>query len=79
MGRDLLVKFICLGSFWLPTQIHASQLPFDSFNYTLFESGHVRPMAISDDGTKLFVVNTPDNHLEIYDIQSGFLITCWFM
>src|SRR5713226_6695672 len=33
-----------------------------------FESGHVRPLAMSPDGRRLFVVNTPDNRLEIFSI-----------
>src|SRR5262245_30448098 len=36
-----------------------------------FESGHVRPLATSPDGTRLFAVNTPDNRLEIYNITAG--------
>jgi len=35
-------------------------------DYTLFESGHVRPMAMSPDGNWLYVCNTPDAHLEAY-------------
>jgi DNA-binding beta-propeller fold protein YncE len=38
--------------------------------FLAFESGHVRPMAKSADGTRLFVVNTPNNTLEIFNIQS---------
>ena len=40
-------------------------------NYTLFESGQVRPMAMSSNGKMLYAVNTPDNRLEIYDIKSN--------
>ena len=36
-----------------------------------FESGHVRPIALSPDGSKLFAVNTPDNRLEIYSVSAG--------
>ena len=36
--------------------------------FVAFESGPVRPLTISPDGTKLFAVNTPDNRLEIFDI-----------
>jgi DNA-binding beta-propeller fold protein YncE len=36
--------------------------------FTAFESGQVRPMALSPNGERLFVVNTPDNRLEIFDI-----------
>ncbi|HYL35785.1 MAG TPA: hypothetical protein VEV17_07730 [Bryobacteraceae bacterium] len=38
-------------------------------SYTLFESGQVRPLALSPDGSLLFAVNTPANHLEIFSIQ----------
>ena len=36
-----------------------------------FESGHVRPLALSPAGERLFAVNTPDNRLEIYTITAG--------
>src|ERR1700721_184350 len=36
-----------------------------------FESGHVRPIAMSQDGTTLFAVNTPNGTLEIFDLTSG--------
>ena len=36
-----------------------------------FESGHVRPLALSPGGDQLFAVNTPDNRLEIYRITAG--------
>jgi YVTN family beta-propeller protein len=34
--------------------------------FTAFESGQVRPLALSPDGKLLFAVNTPDNRLEIF-------------
>lgn len=37
-------------------------------SYTLFESGQVRPLAMSPDGSQLFALNTPDNRLEIFTI-----------
>ncbi|HVH20769.1 MAG TPA: hypothetical protein VNF72_20950, partial [Myxococcota bacterium] len=43
--------------------------------YLLFESGPVRPVALSPDGTKLFVANTPSGHLEIFDVGPGGLLT----
>jgi len=36
--------------------------------FVTFESGQVRPLAKSPDGARLFVCNTPDNRLEIFDI-----------
>ena len=37
-------------------------------SFVNFESGQVRPLALSPDGSRLFAVNTPDNRLAIYDI-----------
>src|SRR3954463_7717927 len=42
--------------------------------YTLFESGQVRPLALSPDGKRLFAVNTPDNRLEIFRVKHGGLV-----
>ena len=36
--------------------------------FTAFESGQVRPLALSPNGQRLFAVNTPDNRLEIYNV-----------
>jgi len=36
-----------------------------------FESGLVRPLAISPDHTKLFAVNTPNGTLEVFDITAS--------
>jgi len=38
-------------------------------SYTLFESGQVRPLALSPNGKFLFAVNTPDNRLEIFAVK----------
>jgi DNA-binding beta-propeller fold protein YncE len=43
-------------------------------SFVTFESGQVRPLAISTDGKKLFAVNTPDNSLEIYKITATSLV-----
>ena len=39
--------------------------------FTTFESGQVRPLAMSPDGTRLFAVNTPDNRLEVFTLGGG--------
>lgn len=36
-----------------------------------FESGQVRPLAMSEDGTALYVVNTPDDRLEVFDLTGA--------
>jgi DNA-binding beta-propeller fold protein YncE/mono/diheme cytochrome c family protein len=42
--------------------------------YTLFESGQVRPLALSPDGKRLFAVNTPDNRIEVFRVKQSGLI-----
>jgi DNA-binding beta-propeller fold protein YncE len=45
-----------------------------SESYTLFESGQVRPLALSPSGRLLLAVNTPDNRLEIFLVAHRSLI-----
>ncbi len=40
-------------------------------SFLAFESGHVRPLAKSLDGTRLFAVNTPNNTLDVFKITSN--------
>ena len=42
-------------------------------SFTLFESGQVRPLALSPSGRFLYAVNTPDNRLEIFQVTAGTL------
>ncbi len=39
--------------------------------FLTFDTLQGRPIAISPDGTQLFAVDTPDNHLEIFDIDGN--------
>ncbi|HEX6861297.1 MAG TPA: hypothetical protein VF414_00695 [Thermoanaerobaculia bacterium] len=41
-----------------------------SGRFTLFESGQVRPLALSPSGKFLFAANTPDNRLEVFRIKN---------
>ncbi|HYH98355.1 beta-propeller fold lactonase family protein [Hyalangium sp.] len=54
------------------TGAHASSPP--SAEFTLFESGQVRPLALSPSGRLLFAVNTPDNRLEIFKVENSGLV-----
>ena len=38
--------------------------------YSLFETGQVRPLAMSPDGQKLYALNTPDNRLEVFKVKN---------
>ena len=42
-----------------------------SDSFVTFESGQVRPMAMSEDGRHLYVVDTPDNRIEIFAITDS--------
>ncbi len=50
--------------------IAAAQSP----DYLHFESGPVRPVALSPDGDTLFVTNVTDGHLEVYDVVDTGLV-----
>src|SRR3954471_11511353 len=52
----------------------ASASPSSASSFTLFESGQVRPLAVSPDGHHLFATNTPDNRLEIFRIERHHLV-----
>jgi YVTN family beta-propeller protein len=45
--------------------------PARAASFVTFESGQVRPLALSPDGARLFAVNTPDGTLEIFDVDAG--------
>ena len=40
-------------------------------DFIAFETGPVRPMALSPDGGTLYVVNTPDNRLEVFSVHES--------
>ena len=58
------IRVALLFSLCLAAAAHAG-------SFVAFESGQVRPLALSADGARLFAVNTPDNRLEIFDILPG--------
>ncbi|MBN1207132.1 MAG: hypothetical protein JXB05_19760 [Myxococcaceae bacterium] len=62
-ARAVLAALLLVG---LTASLEATAAP-----YTLFESGQVRPLALSPNGELLFAVNTPDNRLEIFQVHPG--------
>ncbi len=59
------------GATFLLTLVASLLLPTVTFaapEFLAFESGPVRPMALSPDGSELYVVNTPDGQLEVYTL-----------
>ncbi len=62
----------CGGSSSKNTKNLSNTLDLESKSvYVNFESGHVRPLALSHDGNTLFAVNTPSNTIEIFDITDS--------
>jgi DNA-binding beta-propeller fold protein YncE len=39
--------------------------------FVTFESGQVRPLAQSPDGSRVFAVDTPDDRLELFAVDPG--------
>ncbi|HRI69211.1 MAG TPA: hypothetical protein PK156_33505, partial [Polyangium sp.] len=68
-GQLILQSLAALSALVLQAN-HASALP----SYTLFESGQVRPLALSSNGHRLYAVNTPDNRLEVFLVTGHDLI-----
>lgn len=62
-GRSTLLSLIVAIQLFLVSSVFAGN------SYTLFETGQVRPLAMSPDGKKLFALNTPDNRLEVFRIK----------
>jgi len=57
-----------------PSTIPGPRPDFGPRDYVLFESGQVRPLAISNDGQQLYATNTPDNRLEIFTISDDSIL-----
>jgi DNA-binding beta-propeller fold protein YncE len=55
-----------------PTLLSMNQTAREE-TFVAFESGQVRPLAISANGSFVYAVNTPDNRLEIFRAQNGVL------
>ena len=64
------VAFALLGLLlaWPAAATWSNSSPYEN-EFTLFESGQVRPLAMDPTGHYLFAVNTPDNRLEIFRIN----------
>ncbi len=58
----------------LTTHAAASDDAFGPRDYVLFESGPVRPLAVSHNQQRLFATNTPDGKLEIFAITDVGLV-----
>src|SRR4051812_9386264 len=54
-----------------PADRQAQPAAVTSPSFLEFESGQVRPIALSPDGTRLFAVNTPNGSLEIFNVTDG--------
>lgn len=70
---QLTVSFSAIASF--SASADATVFP-NNASFTLFESGQVRPLALSPDRDLLFAVNTPDGRLEVFETRGGALKHC---
>ncbi len=76
--RGLLLSLSAVGAFAFTAALvsvpHKSPAAAAASKYTLFESGQVRPLALSPDRRFLFAVDTPDNRLEVFRIREQGLV-----
>jgi YVTN family beta-propeller protein len=49
----------------------AAALCSSAQGYTHFEARHTHPIGLSPDGTRLFVLNTPDARLSVFDVSNA--------
>ncbi len=49
----------------------AGRRPVDAQSYVNFEGKQTSPIRLSSDGSRLFVVNTPDNRLSVFDATNS--------
>src|SRR5579863_10389968 len=72
--RWFLIILACGLTVWLGRDLFPGQ-PVSAAStgpsFVEFESGQVRPLAVSPDGNTLFAVNTPIGTLEVFDLSSG--------
>lgn len=68
----VLVTLVVLAC-WSAALFHgkASAASATGPSFVEFESGQVRPVAMSPDGETLLAVNTPNGSLEVFDLTSG--------
>jgi sugar lactone lactonase YvrE len=67
MDRSFWIVGGLVVSGLVATAVGHAQTP----SFLEFESGQVRPLALSPDSSRLFAVNTPDNRLEIFAVGPG--------
>jgi DNA-binding beta-propeller fold protein YncE len=72
--RRLIWALLALPLAWAPG---AAAIDFKTKDFWTFESGQVRPLALSADRSQLIAVNTPDNRLELYDVSDTGLRHRW--
>src|SRR5438046_9605416 len=58
-----------LGIFLVAFAFLAGGATAHASSFVTFETGQVRPLALSPDDTHLYALNTPDDRLEIFDVD----------
>ncbi|KYF84154.1 hypothetical protein BE17_34435 [Sorangium cellulosum] len=71
LHQSYLRRFLAVCTGATATLLTAAPPAAAATPFTTFESGQVRPMALSPDGKLLFAVNTPDNRLEIFRVHAN--------
>jgi DNA-binding beta-propeller fold protein YncE len=67
----VVVCLLTLAALPSPAVLPVPTLP----TFVEFESGPVRPVALSPSGSRLYVANIPDNRLEVFSVNPGGTLT----
>jgi YVTN family beta-propeller protein len=67
----ILLSLLVLGFGIASAPRHLASRTSDLSDFTHFESSQVHPIAITPDGSRLLVVNTPDNRVTVFDLTGG--------
>jgi DNA-binding beta-propeller fold protein YncE len=73
-GRDALggaARLLAWAGFFLVATLASPRFAAAAPDFLAFESGPVRPLALSPDGSRLFAVNTPDGQLEVFSVDAN--------
>jgi DNA-binding beta-propeller fold protein YncE len=62
---------VVVRTFFLLVALFCALPALAQTSFLAFESGPVRPLALTPDGTKLLACNPPDNRLEVFVVSAG--------
>ncbi|MFL6212100.1 MAG: Calx-beta domain-containing protein [Pyrinomonadaceae bacterium] len=69
----VIVPFVCWTLLGRAPQVPRAQAQAQGADYKNFEAPQVHPIALTPDGTRLLVLDTPEQRLEVFQVNGGAL------